>query len=360
MGFFSENLFARFVRQIARRAGFLPLRQARRRGRARLSAFPLTLCLLSAPAAAAADERGRQAPHKQIAAGPARPEKSPIEKKALAEKAPPKALAAAGGEERPKWSLNLAGSFAEDFLMEKVMVFSAKWGVGYSVSDRLSLAAEGGYLLPLDFVSDPGLYEWTDAAVSGNMSFDSLKGFLGFDKWAAEAGIGLPPPKIYRRSGKIVSLFGGASHSRQLIPKKLALSLKHSVYSGYYRYRASRSGRNHPLAVFEHSAGLSFLPLKALKISGAVSFQGYVYRYDSNTDPDVYEGKWRFNGNQSARLGISYNLWPKYKLGLSAGAAWKAPIISPVLRGYPPIDNLRYFSYSFGLRGALSGGRAAP
>ena len=48
-----------------------------------------------------------------------------------------------------KHSVSFSGSFDEDFLMERVMVFSAALKLSYKLTKALSLSAESGYRHPL-------------------------------------------------------------------------------------------------------------------------------------------------------------------------------------------------------------------
>ena len=255
------------------------------------------------------------------------------------------------GGQKKKWSVSVGESVSQGALREDKMVSSTAFGFSYSFTKNLSLSVEGAYLIPLGYVADPSLYGLADAIVSGGLSLEALKGFMGFE-WASSAGVGLPFSAKTYRSGQYASFFGGLSHNKELISKKLLLNFSHSIYSGFFRYRENRSGSPHPPVTFSHSAGLSYQLLERLKISGGLSLLLYIYQYDSSSDPKIYDAKWRFNGAEGSRFKVSYELWPKYKVKISAGAAWNAPIISPLLTGYPPF-NLRYWSYSLGINGAI-------
>lgn len=278
-----------------------------------------------------------------------------LSKPALSKPAPskPDLSETAPKEDKKKHSVSFSGSLGEDFLMERVMVFFAAFGFSYKITKALSLSAESGYRHPLDWIGDPRnpYYGWTNLALSASLSIEALKGFLG-SEWSVSAGAGLPLSAVIYKAGKYGSFSASLSQSKPLIPKKLSLKLKHSVFSGFFRYRSDKSGSPHTPAAISHTASLSFQPAKRLRVSGSISPRYGFYIADMDSDPKGYKPKWRFRGVWSGGFGASYEIWPKYKLRAMAQASMEAPTVSPLLTGYPPL-NLRYYVYSFGLSGGI-------
>ena len=178
-----------------------------------------------------------------------------------------------------------------------------------------------------------------------------MKGLFG-SEWSVSAGAGLPLSAVTYKSGKYGSFSASLSQNTFLIPEKLSLNLSHSVYSGFFRYRSNKSGAAHTPAAISHTARLSFQLAKRLSVFGNISPRYGFYTADMDSDPKIYKPKWRFRGLWSGGFGASYEIWPKYRLRALARASMRAPIVSPLLTGYPPL-NLRYYAYSFGLSGGI-------